>query len=210
MKSKYANKILLSSVTLLLCLAILTLTVFVFFDNSVGLINHIESGELDVSLVRTDLKGKVFSSDGALKDYHNPARIDFSTPSKYNLFDLKDDVYVVPGCEYIATMEVINNGDVKFGYYIEFVVRDDSSLELCEQLQVVVTSGDKTITTKLSDFMLGGEGDYISILDIGCISTVTVEVCFIDDSSINNAAMDKKVYFDFIVHAQQVTSVLNS
>lgn len=207
MKVKKSNRILLSSATLLMCVSILALTMYVLFTTSVDLVNHLESGDLDVSLVRTDLTGKVLGSDGQFKDYHNTSRVDFSMPTTHNLFDLQEDSYIVPGSQYIATMQVINNGNVKFGYYIEFLIDKTSSPELCEQLQVVVTSGDKKIATTLSDFYLGDESDYISILDIGCISTVTVEVYFIDDSSVNNAAIDKKVHFDLIVHAQQVTSV---
>ena len=189
---------------------ILVLTVYAFFAENLVLLNHLEAGDLEVSLVRTDLKGKVYGEGGNLQDYHNPGRIDFSTPTDYNLFDLEDETYVVPGSQYIATMEVINDGDVTFGYYVEILVDKSSSEELCEQLQVTVTCGDKTINTTLKDLNLGGEGDYLAILDLGCISTFTVEIYFIDDSDINNDAMDKKVYFDLVVHAQQVTSSQNS
>lgn len=210
MKVKKKRRMLLSIITLLLCVNILILTVYAFFADNVVLVKHLYSSDLEVSLVRTDLNCKLFANDGSLVDYHNPTRVDFSAPTEQNLFDLEEGIYVVPGSQCIATMEVVNNGYVKFGYYVEILLDKTSSEELCDQLNIVVTCGDKTITSTLSDLTLGDEGDYISILDIGCISTFTVEIYFIDDSTINNDAMDKKVYFDLVVHAVQVTSNQNS
>ncbi len=76
-------------------------------------------------------------------------------------------------------MEVINGGDVTYGCYVEILVDKSSSEELCEQLQVTVTCGDKTISTTLNDLNLGGEGDYLAILDLGCISTFSLELKYI-------------------------------
>ena len=210
MKNKSQRRMLLSFVTLLLCSILLILTTYVLFSDTAVIQNHLAAGDLQVTLVRTDLKGKIYGVDGLLKEYHNPGRIDFSTPTEENIFDIKDGIYAAPGIEYNATLDVINLSDITFGYYIEIVVDEKSSKELCSQIVIKITSGDKEISGTLASLTLGSENDFVSILDVGYTSTFNVELYFIDDDSVNNSAMDQKVYFDLVVHAVQVTSSQNS
>ena len=126
-----------------------------------------------------------------------------------NLFDLYKDAYIVPGVEYRAEMLVTNNGSTTFGYYIEIIVSEDSSPELCEQLYITITAGDKKVSGTLSDLYLGTEADFISVIEANGSSTFDIEVVFQDNDN-SNAAMDKTVYFDLVVNAVQIPSSTDS
>ena len=204
MEEKSSKIFLLSCVTVLLCLTLLIATLYTMHVNEMTLVNHLNAGDLEITLVRTELTGKVYGSDGLMHDYSNTNRVDFSNPTEANLFDLTEETYFVPGMEYKATLAVENNSDTVFGYYVELLVSDESSKELCDQLQVVISSGDKKVSGKLSDLFLGSENDYVSIVELGASSSLTVEIYFVDDSNINNNVMNEKVYFDLVVHANQI------
>ena len=204
MEGKSSKIFLLSCVTLLLCLTLLIATLYTMYVNEMNLVNHLSAGDLEITLVRTEITGKVYGSDGLMHDYSNTNRVDFSNPTEANLFDLTEETYFVPGMEYKATLAVENNSDTVFGYYVELLVSDESSKELCNQLQVVISSEDKQVSGKLSDLFLGSENDYVSIVELGASSSLTVEIYFVDDSSVNNNVMDEKVYFDLVVHANQI------
>ena len=195
---------LVSSITILLCFIVLMSALYVYFANQKGLVHHLSSGDLEATLVRTNLIGNVYGSDGMFHEYSNSERIDFSQPSDKNLLDLDKDSLFVPGTEYNATLVVENNADVVFGYYIEVIVDDESSKEFCEQLQITISSGDKKVQGKLSTLLLGSETDYVSIVEVGSSSTFNIEISFIDDSNINNNVMAQNAYFDLVVHAVQI------
>ena len=204
MEEKSNRIFLVSCVTILLCLALLLSTLYSMYVGGNNFVNHLKSGDLEITLIRTELTGKVYGSDGEMHEYSNTERVDFSDPTEQNLFDLTEGTYFVPGMEYKASLAVENNSDVVFGYYVEILVSDDSSDALCQQLEVVISSGDKQVSGKLSDLFLGSENDYVSIVELGTSSSFIVEIYFVDDSSVNNDVMNEKVYFDLVVHATQI------
>ena len=210
MDGKNNRIFLVSCVTILICLVLLLSTLYSMYVGGNNFVNHLSSGDLEVTLIRTELTGKVYGSDGLMHDYSNTEHVDFSNPTERNLFDLTEETYFVPGMEYKASLAVENNSDVVFGYYVEILVSDDSSEALCQQLEVVISSGDRQVSGKLSDLLLGSANDYLAIVELGGSSSFTVEISFIDDSSVNNDVMDEKVYFDLVVHANQITSSQNS
>ena len=207
-KKKY-RRLLLSCVTILMCLSALVALAYILFTDNIKLVNHLNAGDLEVTLTRTNLTGKVFGPDGQLRDYSNNAHIDFSNPNDDNLFDLYKDAYIVPGVEYRAEMLVTNNGSTTFGYYIEIIVSEDSSPELCEQLYITITSGDRQVSGTLADLYLGTETDFISVIEANGSSTFDIEIIFKDNDN-SNAAMDKTVYFDLVVNAVQIPSSTDS
>ena len=91
-KKKY-RRLLLSCLTILLCLSALVALAYILFTDNIKLVNHLNAGDLEVTLTRTNLTGKVFGPDGQLRDYSNDAHIDFSDPNDDNLFDLIDSMY---------------------------------------------------------------------------------------------------------------------
>lgn len=200
---KKIRRLLFSCATILMCLTILVAVAYALFTDNINLTTHITTGDLDITLTRTNLTSIVMGPDGKLTKHTNADHIDFSTPSDDNLFDLYEGIYIVPGVEFKATLLVENNSDMEFGYYIELLVSDDSAQELCEQLLVTITSGDKKVSGTLADLQLGAEDDFISSLKIGDSSTFDIEIIFTDNGN-SNAAMDKTVYFDLVVHAIQI------
>ena len=206
---KKIRRLLFSCATILMCLTVLVAVAYALFTDYIKLTTHITTGDLDITLTRTNLTSIVMGPDGKLREYTNTGRIDFSTPSNDNLFDLYEGVYIVPGVEFKATLLVENFSDLEFGYYVELLVSDDSAQELCEQLLVTITSGEKQVSGTLADLKLGSENDYISKLNVGDSSTFDIEIIF-EDNDNSNAAMDKTVYFDLVVHAIQIPSSQDS
>ena len=201
-KKKY-RRLLLSCLTILMCISALVALAYILFTDNIKLVNHLNAGDLEVTLTRTNLTGKVFGPDGQLRDYSNNAHIDFSNPNDDNLFDLYKDAYIVPGVEYKAEMLVTNNCSAAFGYYIEIIVSEDSSPELCEQLYITITAGDRQVSGTLADLYLGAETDFISVIESNGSSTFDIEIIFKDNDN-SNAIMDKTVYFDLVVNAVQI------
>ena len=199
-KKKY-RRLLLSCLTILMCMSALVAVAYILFTDNIKLVNHLKAGDLEVTLTRTNLTGKVFGPDGQLRDYSNNAHVDFSTPNDDNLFDLYKDAYIVPGVEVKAEMLVTNNSSTTFGYYIEIIVS--------EQLYITITSGDKKVSGTLSDLYLGTEADFISVIEANGSSTFDIEIIF-EDNGNSNAAMDKTVYFDLVVNAVQIPSSTDS
>ena len=184
------------------------------------LTNHLEAGTLDITLTRTNLVTTSLNAEtGFLVKTENPKDIDFSKPwdsnhpelENENVFDIARGTLIVPGCKYSAEMQVANNSDVAFGYWLEIVFDNTVDLALAEQLKITVTTvdGNKSISKMLntSAGLIGTEADPIGVLAKtgSALFTITVEFCDLDDS-VNNNAMGKSFDFDVIVHAVQIAT----
>ena len=212
------RSVLLSVMTLVLCLALVAGGTYALFSDQVTLTNHLEAGTLDITLTRTNLVTTSLNAEtGFLVETENTKRIDFSKPwdpdhpelENENVFDIVDGTLIVPGCEYSADMEIKNNSDVAFGYWLEIVFDDTVDITLAEQLKITVTTVDGTTTGMLntSAGLIGAEADPIGILakTESALFTITVEFCDLDHS-VNNNAKSKTFDFDVIVHAVQITT----
>ena len=206
------RSVLLSALTLMLCLALVASGTYALFSDQVTLKNHLQAGTLDITLIRTNLKTlSLDNTTGFLVETENPEDVDFSAPTTRNVFDITDETLVVPGCVYDAEMQIKNNSDVAFGYWLEIVFDDTVDLTLAEQLKVTVTTADgsKSISGMLDQNkgLIGEEADPIGILAKtgSALFTVTVEFCDLDHSVNNNAKLTS-FEFDIIVHAVQITT----
>lgn len=219
--TKKKRSVLLSVMTLVLCLALIAGGTYALFSDQVTLTNHLEAGTLDITLTRTNLVTTSLNADtGFLVKTENPKDIDFSKPAdpndpnaeNKNVFDITDGALIVPGCMYSAEMQIANNSDVAFGYWLEIVFDDTKDLTLAEQLKITVTTVDGTTTGMLnaSAGLIGKETEPVGVLAKGgsALFTVTVEFCNLDES-INNNAMGKTFDFDVVVHAVQITTAPN-
>ena len=213
------RSVLMSVMTLMLCLSIVVAGTYALFSDQVVLKNHLEAGTLDITLIRTNLKTTSLNAEtGFLVETENPKDIDFSKPAdpddpnaeNKNVFDITEGTLIVPGCMYSAEMQISNNSDVAFGYWLEIVFDDTVDLTLAEQLKITVTTVDesKSISKMLntSAGLIGAEADPVGVLAKGgsALFTVTVEFCDLDHS-VNNNAKGTNFDFDIIVHAVQVT-----
>ena len=218
--TKKKRSVLLSVLTLLLCLALVASGTYALFSDQVTLKNHLVAGTLDITLIRTNLTTTSLDANtGFLVKTENPEDIDFSKPADVNdpnaknknVFDITDETLIVPGCTYAAEMQIQNNTDVAFGYWLEIVFDDTVDLTLAEQLKVTVTTVDESksvsgmLNTKAG--LIGGENDPIGVLAKGgaALFTITVEFCDLDHS-VNNNAKNGTFDFDVVVHAVQVTT----
>ena len=218
--TKRKRSVLLAVLTLMLCLALVAGGTYALFSDKVTLNNHLQAGTMDITLMRTNLKTKSLNSaTGFLVETENPEDIDFSKPydpndpnaKNKNVFDITDETLIVPACMYSAEMQLTNNTDVAFGYWLEIVFDDKVDLTLAEQLKITVKTVDdnKSISKMLKDSagLIGAEDDPIGILAKtgSALFTITVEFCDLDHS-VNNNAKNTSFEFDVVVHAVQVTT----
>jgi hypothetical protein len=179
----------------------------------------LEAGTLDITLIRTNLKTRSWNSTtGFLVETENPKDIDFSKPAdpndpnaeNKNVFDITEGTLIVPGCMYSAEMQIANNSDVAYGYWLEIVFDSAIDPTLAEQIKITVTTADnsKSVSGKLSESagLIGEETDPIGVLAKTGTALFTVTIEFSDlANGANNSAMGKTFEFDVIVHAVQVT-----
>lgn len=209
------RSILLSILTLMLCLALVAVGTYALFSDQVTLENHLQAGTLDVTLTRTSLKTKTLDdATGFLVD--NPVNdedVDFSKPTTRNVFDLETGDLIVPQSSYLAEMKIENNSDVAFKYWIEVVLKDSTDPAFAEQLDVKVTTEKMpqgTSATLSAGLKVGSEQTPIGTLAKGTSQTFTISVTFVDDNDVNNDAMNDELNFDIVVHAVQETEDPNA
>lgn len=209
--TKRKRSLLMSVMTLMLCLALVAGGTYALFTDAVRLTTHLQAGELDITLKRISLESKVLADDGFLDTKFSEEVVNFTNPTTRNVFDITDETLIVPMCYYIATMQIENHSDVAFGYWIEIDLGSRDA-EFAKQLEVVVqaSNGDKIVQRlSIEEKMLGSETKPVAILPIGGSDIFKITVTFVDDrddkSIVNNDAMNQNVYFDVIVHAVQVT-----
>lgn len=206
---------LLSGAIILLCFAIVIGMTFALFSDTDSVYNHLQAGTLSVTLKRTGLDKTFYVGGRDLKHEINDTVIDFTdkTTLDRNIFDILANEKIVPGCKYVATMQVENHSDAPFGYWIAVKCSDETKdSSLAKQLWVTVESGD----TKVEDFVgnsltVGDEGrGCIGYVAIGGASSFTVTVEFLDsadsDTEVdsNDLAQSESILFDLVVYAVQV------
>jgi hypothetical protein len=199
----YTKKILaISCVIIMLCTTIIVGASYALFNETISVGNHLQAGNLDADLTRTNLKYAVLDTDGVLRTYEDGEDADFTGTTTKNIFGLNGDSKIVPGSYFEAEMNLANNGSVAFDYDVEIKLLGQSN-ELANQLQVTITTADGTKTLKLAEIdgkLVISEGR----LAMGNSLDFTVKVEFIDGAN-NNDAQDQTCAFDLVVTAVQAT-----
>lgn len=210
--TKKKRSILMSVLTLMLCLALVAGGTYALFTDSATIQNHLQAGTLDVKLTRVELVKTTLDGKGFLvKGDPNTERVDFSEKINRNLFDITNTEKIVPGTKYEAKLELKNESDVAFGFWIDVVCTDKTKGEdLAKQLKVTVLSDEHYAYVGDGLTVKGDSSDYIDVLAIGDTVTFTVIVEFVDshvDNTIgpNDLAQGEEIHFDLIVSAVQVT-----
>ncbi len=209
------RSVLLSVMTIMLCLAIIAAGTYALFSEQVKLTHHLKAGSLNITLTRTNLVTESLDTEtGFIVESENPKDIDFSKPvdesdpsaENRNVFDMADGAFIVPGCRYSAEMQISNSSDVAFGYWLEIVFDDKIDKTLAEQLKITVKTVDGETSGILSTSAgrIGKEDAPIGILAKGGAETFTVSLEFCDlDQSVNNNAQGKSFKFDVVIFAVQ-------
>lgn len=209
---KFKSRILiLSSLAITLSLILITLSTFALFTDNIYITHHLQAGTLEASLKRVNLEYNVLDSRGYLTNMKSDEILDLSDTStnKLNVFGISDETLLVPGNFYEATLELSNNGNVAFKYWIEIISNDEILSDLAGQMEIKVTTYDKSSLEKeytafISDGLFVGN----EVFPLGELTTndntvkFKVKITFID-SILNNNAKEDKVNFDIIVYAVQ-------
>ena len=213
------RSILMSVSLILICVSIIASTTWALFTDTQEVNNHLKAGDMDITLTRTGLTKTTLNDRGYLVTLEKDTTPkDFSEATSENIFDLAktDDVVtelIVPGSKFVAEMEIKNQSDVAFGYWIEIVCKDQTKgADLAKQLKVTVrTSADQSDFVGKGLIVRGENNGYIEELAIGMTGTFTVTVEFLDSAieenqiENNNLAKGNELAFDLVVHAVQVT-----
>lgn len=196
----------MSCVTVMLCLALVAGGTYALFSDQVTLTTHLKAGTLDITLIRTNLETKALdNTTGFLVGSTDAEPVDFSRPNNRNVFDIEEGHKIVPGCSYDATLEITNNTDVAFSYWVEVINRNTEDIALGDQLMITVTMDDAEFYQKLSEgVFIGSDTKPIGMLMKGQADSFNVKLEFLDLPN-NNAAKNQTLNFDIVVHAVQLT-----
>lgn len=220
MKSMNRKRTLLVSASvILLCMTIIVGMTWALFTDTVVVENHLQAGDLNITLERTKLETySIDSTTGYLTSTTDDTLVDFSNPTGKNVFDLTTGSKIVPCSSYTATMKISNNtatSDVAYDYWIEIKLNVDGltaeeieALKLDEQLKITVSSEElaEPQSKLLSEGLtVGSSSAPIGTLTLGDSDDFAVTMEFVDGAN-NNAAKTQKLTFDLVVHAVQRTT----
>ncbi len=189
---------------------------YALFTDSAKISNHLQAGNLNISLIRTSYTKHTLNDSGYLEDVSSSVETDFSGDNEENVFGLDDDEVIVPASSFLANMKLINgvkNGNsyiassVAFSYDVKIVVSDEANEDLISQLNVVVKKGNEEVANKkLSEFttdaVFSGK-----MTKTDTAVEFSVKLTFENlTANENNKAQDKTADFDLVVEATQLTS----
>jgi len=194
-----------SAAIILLCMTVIAGLTFALFTDGDRVKNHLQAGDLEVRLTRTNLKYRYLDEKGVWQVPVIEDDLDFTSSTEDNVFGLDaEGLYIVPGCYFNADMQVDNVGNVAFTYAVSIDMLGEVN-ELAEQLQVTVTKADGTSETKKLSDMINGETIMAgTMLEDDAPQTFNVDVYFTDDTTINNAAQTQLAEFDLVIIATQI------
>ncbi len=229
---KEKRVLLVSCSIIMICLCIIAGMAYALFTDSVSVGNHLQAGNLDATLTRTNLKYCVLNSEGVLQVHTNSEEQNFteSTRDENNIFGISSEgIKIVPGSYFEADMEVGNNGNTAFDYKVRLALFGETT-ELAKQLKVTFTrynadgSVSSSTETKMLSELAGGGAVFVSNgnIKVGeAKEKFTVRVDFIDDVNYNaalpddatisdrmnnNLAQSGNAIFDLVVEATQATA----
>ena len=193
--------LLVSSITIMICVALLVCGTYALWSKQTTLETHLVAGKLDLKLERTKLTKTALDDNGYLAETTDTATLDLTSASDANVFGIEEDELIVPASSYEAELKITNTGDVAFKYDIVIKLGEIDE-HLKDQLKVSVNNG----TSKaLSEF---GEVDGSVVVSNSVVksgnSTFTIKIEF-EDLDTNNDAMEESVDFDLVVKAVQLT-----
>lgn len=214
MKSTNRKKALLvSTAIILLCMTIIVGMTWALFTDTKTVSNHLQAGDLSITLKRTELTKTTLNAQGKLvTSAPDTTTKNFSNPTDENVFGIVEGEKIVPGTKYQASMQIENHSDVAFGYWIEIVCTDKTNgADLAKQLKVTVNTGADASASVNDGLTVGSSSNYVGELIIDATAEFTVTVEFLDsfvaENNIdhNDLAQGESLSFDLVVHAVQAT-----
>lgn len=206
--------LLMSCVIILLNVTLIVGITWALFTDTQKVSNHLQAGDLSITLKRTELTKTTLNANGYLVELPTDTTVvNFSNPTDANVFGLGENEKIVPGSKFVAKMDITNNSDVAFDYWIEIVCTDQKmGANLAKQLKVTVNTGSDASAFVNNGLIVKGEDGYIGELGIGDTAAFTVTVEFLDsfvaenEIESNELAEGESLSFDLVVHAVQATN----
>ena len=156
----------------------------------------------DATLGRVSLTGYRLEN-GVLVPFTSNEPVDFSNLTSENLFGIREGESIVPGCKFIATMELTNTSKNTLDYWMEIRMPEEYfNLALAQQLKVKLTVNGREYSTVVGDTM-GDQRAPIGQLAKGESVTFTISVEFVDSKD-NNEAQGQTISFDLYVNTARV------
>lgn len=214
MEMKNSHKlrtVVISLVTILLCLILSVAGTFALFSDEVSIKTHLKAGNLKATLIRTTYSYSALDDDGYLATTSAPEeRKNINANTLDNVFDLTEDTLIVPGSVLSATFKITNNDDVAFDYTVKLIAVNSEGVELEEQnvllSQLSISVTDSVGTNDLAEDATSLEVAGVKTITCGESEIFTVDVTFDNlDNSVNNLAQGETVIFDLVVTAIQKT-----
>lgn len=194
-KVKRMSALIIACIAVALCVSLMAVGTYALFSETVTVSGHLQSGELDATLSRVKLVKNELSTEGFIESNTDNSIV--PDHQLTNVFDLSSTDKIAPGCSYVATMRIANNGDVAFGYYIKLDITKGAATNLINQLVVEVKANGKTIAIGS-----GFTSAPIGVVAAGKYADFTVSVSFAHSAN-NNNAENQEVAFDLTVYAEQ-------
>ncbi len=154
MMTKKTKAILLSSMTLMLCVVLITTATFALYSQSTSVKYHLQAGKLELQLWRVGVAQLALNDQGYLVETEcgegdtTPSGKDvyqnFSGKVSDNLFGLSEKSLeaLVPGSWFETTLKLVNNGDVAFRYNFSVDLGNSESSDLWGYITVALIPCD--------------------------------------------------------------------
>ena len=177
--SKGMRAVLVATITMMLCIAMIAAGTYALFTDTVDVKNHLQAGDLSITLKRTELVKTTLNASGYLVEdtvqSATDAAVDFTDSTTENVFGIVADEKIVPGSKFVAKMQLENESDVAFGYWIEIVCKDKTKGEdLAKQVKITVTTGSDNADFIGNGLIVkGANNDYLGELAVGAKTVFT-------------------------------------
>lgn len=235
MITKKTKALLLSTMTLMLCVVLISTATFALYTQSTTITHHLQAGRLELQLWRVGVAQCTMDEQGYLitKTYSQNE----TTPSGHsvlknftkgadgdNFFGLKSvDAagktinHLVPGAWFETTMKLVNNGDVAFRYSIEVHLGQEAfTPELLKHTIMTVTPYDKdmneiagkSVSYSLEKWIGQNDAPFWGVFAKNDSEQyVKVRISFEDVDGVSGFE-GSGVNFDLVVKAEQLTTAV--
>lgn len=196
-------------VLVIFCFAFSVGATYGLFDETISTQNHLSAGSLAATLVRQKLTTVNIDASGMLQRTVDEADKNFTADTQDNIFGLTESSTVAPGSSFTAEMNIKNDGNVAFYYYVEVYFNSVVSDQTFASMLKLTAESEKNVKQEAiikDGLTLGADESGLGTVEAGGAETFTVKLEFLDNAN-NNKVEGKFVLFDLRIHAVQKIAV---